>query len=244
MKNARMKQLPYLQLMGSLLYLSCMSRPDISFHMSILCSFMSDPSQDCYDAAIALLLYVGATKHMALRYNGKTDAFPGLDKPSLKSHIVSNQGFQAYSDASWHKPDELGYNSFGYVLYLFGGPISFASKKLKIVALSSAEAEYAAASYTCKEVEFVRNLLNDLGYPLLKRVILAVDNSAAKSICENMGVTARTKHFADSIHYVRRLYDYGKVHIEHVRTHLQRADGFTKPLDKLLFLPWRNAMVE
>ena len=111
------------------------------------------------------------------------------------------------------------------------------------MALSSAEAEYAAASYTCKEVEFVRNLLRDLGFPLLQRVVLAVDNSAAKQICENMGVTGRTKHFQDAIHYVRHLYDHNKIHIEHVRTHLQRADGFTKPLDKLLFLPWRSALV-
>ena len=117
---------------------------------------------------------------------------------------------------------ELGFNSFGYVIYLFGGPVSFASKKLKVVALSSAEAEYAAASYTCKEVEFVRNLLRDLGFPLLQRVVLAVDNSAAKQICENMGVTGRTKHFQDAIHYVRHLYDHNKIHIEHVRTHLQR----------------------
>ena len=176
-------------------------------------------------------------------YPGLTDAFPGLENPRLAKNIAGNQGFQAYSDASWHKPDELGFNSFGYVIYLFGGPVSFASKKLKVVALSSAEAEYAAASYTCKEVEFVRNLLRDLGFPLLQRVVLAVDNSAAKQICENMGVTGRTKHFQDAIHYVRHLYDHNKIHIEHVRTHLQRADGFTKPLDKLLFLPWRSALV-
>ena len=243
-ERARMRELPYMQLIGSLLYLSCMSRPDIAFHMSILCSFMSNPSQECYDAAIALLLYCGATKHKALRYTGCTDQFPGLDRDALKPAIVDNQGFQAYSDASWHKPDELGFNSFGWVIYLFGGPISFASKKLKVVALSSAEAEYAAASYTCKEIEFVRNLLRDLGYPLQKRCILAVDNSAAKQICENMGVTGRTKHFQDNLHYVRQLYDYGKIYIEHVRTHLQRADGFTKPLEKLLFLPWRSVLVE
>ena len=40
-------QRPGWQLVGSLLYLSCMSRPDIAFQMSILCSFMSNPSQDC-----------------------------------------------------------------------------------------------------------------------------------------------------------------------------------------------------
>ena len=72
----------------------------------------------------------------------------------------------------------------------------------------------------------------------------STDNSAAKQICENMGVTGRTKHFQDNLHYVRQLYDYGKIYIEHVRTHLQRADGFTKPLEKLLFLPWRSVLVE
>ena len=40
----------------------------------------------------------------------------------------------------------------GYAVYLFGGVVSFASKFLKVVAMSSAEAEYAAASQTCREM--------------------------------------------------------------------------------------------
>ena len=72
------------------------------------------------------------------------------------SEISSNSGFVAYSDSSWHKPDELGYNMFGYVVFLYGGPVAFAAKRLKIVAHSSAEAEYAASSYSrrspCKEI--------------------------------------------------------------------------------------------
>ena len=72
--------------------------------------------------------------------------------------LTNNGGLLAYSDASWHKPNEIGYDMFGYNVYLMGGLISFASKNLKVVALSSAEAEYAAASYTCKELTFVRNI--------------------------------------------------------------------------------------
>ena len=50
------------------------------------------------------------------------------------------------------------------MIYLYGGPITYAAKNLKIVALSSAEAEYAAASYTCKECQFVGKVLSDIGF--------------------------------------------------------------------------------
>ena len=61
---------------------------------------------------------------------------------------------------------------FGFVIYMYGAPISFTAKKLKVVALSSAEAEYAAAAYTCKEIAFVRNVLSDVGVSLSGPTVL------------------------------------------------------------------------
>ena len=125
---------------------------------------------------------------------------------------------------------------------MFGGPISFAAKNLKIVALSSAEAEYAAASYTCKEITFVRKVLTDLGYKVQGPITLCVDNQAAIKIAENVGVTGRTKHFVDAIHYFRHLVDHGAILPTFVRTIHQRADGFTKPLGKTLFRDWCKSL--
>ena len=71
--------------------------------------------------------------------------------------------------------------------------------------MSSAEAEYAAASYACREVVFVRNVLVDLGFPLSHPTVLCVDNKAAIEIAHNLGVTSRNKHFVDAIHYFRHL---------------------------------------
>ena len=51
----------------------------------------------------------------------------------MHSKITNNGGLLAYSDASWHKPNEIGYDMFGYNVYLMGGLISFASKNLKVV---------------------------------------------------------------------------------------------------------------
>ena len=241
-EREKASRLPYLQLIGSLLYLSCMTRPDISYHMSILCSFMHDPTVEAYDAAIHLLQYIASTSHAQIKFTGHTTPFNGLPR-EVHDQVSKNHGFVAYSDASWHKPDKLGFNMFGFVIYFYGGPISFTSKRLKIVALSSAEAEYAAASYTCKEISFVRNVCNDLDVPLDGATVLAVDNEAAIKIVENMGVTGRNKHFDDSLHYIRYLYDHRAIKPVYVTTKNQRADGFTKPLEKSPFTLWTKTQL-
>ena len=242
-EKERMSKLPYLEIVGSLLYLSTMTRPDIAYHMSVLCSFMHDPSIDCYNAAIDLLLYVGHTKHYHLRYSGSLSAPEGLKDPSSTELIEKNLGFIAYSDASWHKPDHLGYNMFGYVVCLYGGPVAFAAKRMKVVAHSSAEAEYAAASYSCKEIAFVRNVCTELELGISGPVCLAVDNEAAIRIAENRGVSGRTKHFSDAIHYIRHMIDHLIVRLRYVSTREQLADGFTKPLDKGKFRLWCSRLL-
>ena len=171
LERERVAQLPYLQVIGSLLYVSCMTRPDVAFHVSMLCKYMHDPSMECYDAAISLLLYLGHTKELhGLHYDGNAAAPAGFaakepDATMCKSYVEKNYGFVAYSDASWRSRANA-YSSYGYVVFLFGGVISFASKSLQVVALSSAEAEYAAASQTCREVTFIRNVAADLGLTL------------------------------------------------------------------------------
>ena len=56
--------------------------------------------------------------------------------------------------------------------------------RVKVIAHSSAEAEYAACSYACREVVFVRNVLGDLGFQISGPTVVAVDNQAAIKIAE------------------------------------------------------------
>ena len=78
----------------------------------------------------------------------------------------------------------------------------------------------------------------ELGVGLHGPVCLAVDNEAAIKIAENRGVTGRTKHFSDAIHYVRHMLDHNIIKVHYVATNHQLADGFTKPLDKSKFRSW------
>ena len=74
LERDKASRLPYLQLIGSLLHLSTMTRPDIAYHMSVLCSLMHDPTTMAYYAAVDLLLYV-SNSVLALH-------FPGISKQS------------------------------------------------------------------------------------------------------------------------------------------------------------------
>ena len=90
---------------------------------------------------------------------------------------------------------------------------------------------------------FVRNLCDFLGVKLAGPTTIAADNQAAIKIAQNLGVTGRNKHFQDSIHYFRHLYDHKIVDPVYVTTRNQYADGFTKPLDNTTFKRWRSYLL-
>ena len=114
---------------------------------------------------------------------------------------------------------------------------------MKTVAFSSCEAEYAAASYCCKEIEFVRGICAELGIELTGRLVLGVDNTACIDIAHDVGVSGRTKHFDRAIHYLRDLTQLKRILPTFVNTRQQRADGYTKALDKSTFLTWITYVV-
>ena len=112
-----------------------------------------------------------------------------------------------------------------------------------MVAFSSCEAEYAAASACCKEIEFIRNICHDLGVNLHGRLVLGVDNTAAIDVAHNVGVSSKTKHFDRAMHYLRDLTQLKRVIPAFVKTDLQWADGYTKALDKSKFVTWVTRLV-
>ena len=232
-ERARMRERPYLQLVGSLLYVSTMSRCDISYHMSVLCRFMGDPSEQCYSCALQVLGYLYKTRHMGLAYD-KECVIP-TSLVSCADAIRSNMGFHTLSDSSWGVPNP----TYGYVSFMSGGPVSFVAKNLKSAG-SSCEAEYSAAAYASRDVTFIRSICSDLGYPLRNKLVLGVDNTAAIDVAYNLGVTARTKHYEREIHYIRQEVSLMRTHMIWVPTMYQTADIFTKALDKTTFLRHRD----
>ena len=237
-ENAQMGELKtqYLQIVGALLYVAVQTRVDVAYPLSVLCKYMSNPSQDAYKGAMQVLLYLSKTAGLKLTYRKLTTVPKGCEK--YKQEILGNHGFIAFSDSSWGIPNP----AYGYLVMIAGGPVSYASKTLKS-AESTAEAEYAAAYQGTRDVIFVRNLCEDLGFMLTGKLCIAVDNDAAVKIAYNHGVTARNKHFRRAFHLIREEVIYQRLNVFHLSTKLQLADFLTKILDPEGFRRNRDALL-
>jgi hypothetical protein len=119
----------YRCLVGSLRYLAH-TQPDLAFSVGYVSRFMQRPTTEHQQAMKRIIRYVAGTLDHNLYY----PRCPG------EAHLVGYSG-------SDHAGDIATSKSTSMILFFFGKClVSWQSVKLQVVALSSCEAEYIAAS--------------------------------------------------------------------------------------------------
>ena len=125
--ETRIDQTVYRKIIGSILYVSVATRPDITFALSQLARYSQDPRIAHYKAAMRLLQYLYNTRNVSIKYRQSTGPF-----------------IQSYSDASWKSCKTTKRSQSGYITFAHGGPVLWNSKRQNFIATSSASAEYMA----------------------------------------------------------------------------------------------------
>lgn len=218
---------PYRQVIGSLMYLAVGTRPDIAFAVSNLSQFLANPSVEHWNAAKRVLRYLRGTTELGLVFSGE------CREPNV---------LVAYSDADFATCIDTRKSMSGVVLLLNGGPIIWSARKQSVVATSTTEAEYIAAHDASKEVVWTRGLLQEMGVGQELPTILHCDNAAAEKLITNAVFHRRTKHIEVKFHYVRGVYENGQIGIQQIASTDQLADIFTKPLTREKFLANRQGL--
>jgi hypothetical protein len=119
--------------------------------------------------------------------------------------------------------------------------VSWASKKLNSVALSTSKAEYIVVGHCCAQFLWMRQTLRDYGYKLTK-VPLLCDNESAIRMADNPVEHSHTKHIAIRYHFLRDHQQREDIEIAYVSTKEQLADIFTKPLEEKTFTKLRHEL--
>ncbi len=132
----------YRSIIGSLLYLSTSTRPDLSFAVGALARHMHEPTARHLFHAKRILRFVKGTSTLGIIYHSCNNMSPD----SLSATV----------DADWGGDADSGYSTTGFEVSINGSPIHWKSKRQTIVTLSSAEAEYVAISSCARDVSWMR----------------------------------------------------------------------------------------
>jgi len=148
--------------------------------------------------------------------------------------------YQLYSDASFANSDDKRKSVTGYVALMAHGPISYRSVRQDNITISTMEAELVACSEACRESEWIRILLSELGFSVTKPTIVYCDNTSVVAIAKNPGNHNGTKHIDIRHLYIRELVERNRVSVTYCWTENMIADILTKAVPTKLFTKLRH----
>ncbi|KAM1109444.1 hypothetical protein ACFX19_008957 [Malus domestica] len=135
---------------------------------------------------------------------------------------------KGYTNADWAGSIIDRRSTSGYFMFVGGNLVTWRSKKQKVVARSSAEAEFRGMSHCVCEFLWLKKLLRDLGFKPKRAMKLHCDSKVAIEIAHNPVQHDRTKHVEIDRHFIKEKFDAGIIMFPFVRFEDQLADGLTK----------------
>ncbi|KAD4180297.1 hypothetical protein E3N88_28888 [Mikania micrantha] len=217
-EQERMNAVLYASAIGSIMYAMICTRPDVSYALSMTSRYQQNPGNSHWMAVKSILKYLRNTKDMFLIYG------------SGEEELV----VKGYTDASFQTDRDDSRSQSGYVFIMNGGAVSWKSSKQDVVALSTTESEYIAASLAAQEAAWLRKFIADLG-------VVATIQDPQEIFCDNEGAIAqikeprahqKTRHIERRFNYIRDEVEKGKICIRKVHTDQNIADPFTKLLQR------------
>jgi hypothetical protein len=203
----------YQEVVGSLIYLTTCTRPDLSYAVGVAARYMAKPEELHWKMVKRILRYLQGTQGLGLVLDGSK----GMD-------------ISCYADANWAGDVATRRSTTGFLVKIGNCPVSWSSKRQTTVALSTTEAEYMSVSAATQEVVWIRNLLEELGLKPTGPTTVYQDNQGAIAMSKNPVQHGRTKHIDIRHHYVRDCVELKKIRLEYISTKKMIADVFTKPL--------------
>ncbi|GKE17025.1 putative ribonuclease H-like domain-containing protein, partial [Tanacetum coccineum] len=202
----------YGSMIGSLMYLTSL-RPDTMFDVCVCARFQVNPKVSHLHAVKRIFTYLKSQPKLGLWYP--------KDSPF---------DLVAYTDSDYAGASLDRKSTTGGCQFLGCRLISWQCKKQTVVANSTTEAEYVAASSCCGQVLWIQNQLLNYGYNFMHTKIY-IDNESTICIVKNPVFHSKTKHIEIRHHFIRDSNEKKLIQMIKIHTDKNVADLLTKAFD-------------
>ncbi len=198
----------YKSALGSLIYLSKCTRPDIAFSVNKAARNAENPTISDWKKVMNILKYLNSTKFYKITYDETGE-------------------FNAYTDSDLAGDTKDRKSTSGFIILKGTNPICWGSKKQKTVATSTMEAEYIATTECAKKSLWIRNILKELiNYDRPMRIY--TDNLASKTTIENGELNTKLKHINIKFYFNKDIIKNNLITLNYINTENMLADVLTK----------------
>lgn len=241
----------YQQIVGKLMWLANVSRPDIIWAVNQCARYNDKPSVAHYKATQYICRYLNATPDYGILFE-KCDAFTMV----------------GYCDASHQSCCDTARSCSGMAFMIGKTVIAYQSRMQKTIGLSTAESEYMAMSPCIKHAIWLNRIYTDITDTqqtteiyvgetvppfrhdttskqldaVKKAQLIYSDSKSAIAMVNNDQSGKLTKHIAKIYHYAREQVDAGTVTFQHIAGTENLSDIFTKPLPADVFHKHRYSL--
>jgi hypothetical protein len=216
----------YRRIVGALRYLMN-TRPDLSYAVGYVSRFMEKPTTEHLLAVKRVLRYIAGTVDYGCHYGKKKGA----------------DVLVGYSDSDLARDVDTRKSTTGVLFFLNDNLVTWQSQKQRVVALSSCEAEYiAATTAACQGIWLSRLLAEFKGDEGADPFTLKIDNQSAIQLSRNPVFHDRSKHIDTKFHFIRQCVEEAMLRVEHIHTRNQLANILTKSLGRDRFVELRTRL--
>jgi len=202
---------PYCKLLGSIMYAQIATQSDLSYAMSTLSKFASNPEHTHWNTLTHVLRYIKGTLHYKITYGGEYKDLKPI------GYIDADYG----GDLNNHR------SCSGHVFIQAGGPTAWGCQ------YQPTEAEYMALTRAMKQILWMYSAMDEVGFPQPHPMILWNDNAGAVSLTKNAKHNTQVKYIDIRYHYIRECVAEGDIMVYHLASINNLADMFTKQLPHL-----------
>jgi len=171
-----------------------------------------------------------------MRYIKGTTTFGLFYSSSKKIEIVG------YLDSDWGGDSDERKSTSGSCFMIEKTIFLWSSKKQSIVALSTCETEYVAATTSACQSVWLKNIMTQISFNLDVPIEIYVDNVSAINLEKNPVFHQRSKHIDIRYHFLRDQVGKNMIKLEYCRSEYQIADILTKQLKIDAFIKLRDLL--
>jgi len=210
-----MKNTPFCEALGLLMWLQVATRPDLAFSVNKLARFAHNPGKTHWNVLKHTLAYIKGTMDYGITYKGGG---------SLEPIGYVDFNYAGCKDTKW--------STEGNIFMVAGGPISWECKRQDTVTLSMVETEFMAFSKATTQALWLLKYFDEIGLPLPKPLKIFADNNGSISNSLNDKNHRCTKHINVRHRFIKEHTKSGDVIFQYTPTSKNIADILTKALPR------------